>query len=548
MKPTSLLRKEKLKTAIYVKTPILKLKNNLRHPLLLSILAIILSFSAGSAIAQEAASPIAVPVMTARRGTIVTTKQYTGHLEPHAEVKVFANVPGKIVALNATVGQIVAKDDVLAETDSRDTILAVIRAESALSSAKSRLTSTEANAQTDVESQLAVAQETLMTAQSNLVETQSLAEMRVRNQLVQAEVGYQAAVETIEKSKTNAEQGLERARVEREGAKADYDRNKSLHEKQLISDSNFESVEKRLRLAETRLEEAQVTARQFEEGSTHPSVEKAKAELAVARKLVEIRSWEREIALAESKVTQAQADLNAAQKLVEAKSWEQEIAIVRAAVSQAEEQLKIAQEQESATTLKSPIDGIITTHHLNMGDYAGSASSPTGKPVFTVIGVKTLKAIWNMPVTDARRIHSGELVLISTNTGIQNIVGTIDFISPTVNREDNTVLVHATVPNSVGTLSHNGGLRPGGTITISIKTGERKKVQLLPLHSVLHIQNGSGTIFTVEGSTARREQVSVGAVYGGEIEVTARLLNGTLVIVGEQHQLQDGTPVSIIRD
>lgn len=548
VKPTSVLRKEKLKTAIYAKIPILTLTNNPRQSLLLSILAIIFSFSAGSVIAQKTASSVAVPVITARRGTIIFTKQYTGHLEPHAEVKVFANVPGKIVTLKATVGQNVMKDDVLAETDSREATLAVIRAASALSSAKSRLTSTEANAQADVESQLAIAQEKLMTAQSNLVETQSLAEMRVRNQLVQAEATYQATLETIEKSETNAEQSLERAKVERDDAAADYARNKSLHEKQLISDSNFESVEKRLRLAETRLAEAQVTARQFADDSTHPSVERAKAELAVARKLVEIRSWEREIAMAESKVTQTRADLNAAQKLVEAKSWEQEIEIARAAVSQAEEQLKIAQEQENATTLKSPLDGIIATRHLNMGDYAGSAASPTGKPVFTVIGVKVLKAIWNMPVTEARRIHSGQLVLISMDAGIRNIVGTIDFISPTVNREDNTVLVHASVPNSVGTLSHNGGLRPGGTITISVKTGERKKVQLLPLHSVLHIQNGSGTIFTVAGNTARREQVSVGTVYGGEIEITAKLLNGTLVIVGEQHQLQEGTPVSIIRD
>ncbi len=535
-------------TAIYARVPKLKLTNISRQSLLLSILAIIFCFSAGSVVSQEAVSPVAVPVVTARRGTIISTKQYTGHLEPQAEVKVFANAPGKIVALNAVVGQSVARDAVIAETDSREAALAVIRAESALSSAQSRLTSTEANAQARVESQLAVAQETLMTAQSNLVETQSLAEMRVRNQLVQAEAAFQAAVETIEKSKTNAEQSLERARVEREGAKADYERNKSLHEKQLISDSNFESVEKRLRLAETRLAEAQVTARQFEEGSTHPSVEKAKAELGVARKLVEIRSWEREIALAESKATQAQADLTATQRLVEAKSWEQEIEIASAAVSQAEEQLKLAQEQESAAIIKSPIDGVIATRHLNMGDYAGSAASPTGKPVFTVIGVKVLKAIWSMPVTDARRIHNGELVLISTDAGIRNIVGTIDFISPTVNRENNTVLVHASVPNSVGTLAHNGGLRPGGTITVSLKTGERKNVQLLPLHSVLHIQNGSGTIFTVEGNAARRERVSVGAVYGSEIEVNARLLNGTLVVVGEQHRLQEGTPVSIVRD
>ena len=504
-------------------------------------------FSVGSVIAQEA-SPIAVPVITARRGTIVSTKQYTGHLEPQSEVSVFANLSGKITALNATVGQSVKTGDVLAETNSREAILAVIRAESALSSAQSQLTLKEANAQARVESQLAVAAEKLMTAQSQLVETRSLAEMRVRNQLIQAESGYKAAQETIEKSKTNAEQSLERARVERDDAKADYDRNKSLHEKQLISDSNFESVDKRLKLAETRLEDAKVTAAQFAEGSTHPSVEKAKAELGVAQKLVEIRSWEREIALAESKVTQAQADRGSAQKLADAKSWEQEIAIARSAVSQAEEQLKVAREQMDEATIKSPIDGTILTRHLSVGDHAQPATSPTGKPVFTIISVDTLKAVWSMPIADARRIHSGELVLISTNSGIRNIVGTIDFISPTVNRENNTVLIHANVPNSMGTLSHNGGLRPGGTITVSLKTGERKKVQLVPLHSVLHIQNGSGTIFKVEENVARREQVSVGAVYGSEIEVTSRLLNGTLVIVGEQHRLQDGTSVSIVRD
>jgi RND family efflux transporter MFP subunit len=523
-------------------------KENPESRKLKTIFAVLICFlNAGSVIAQEA-SPIAVPIITARRGTIVSTKQYTGHLQPQAEVSVFANLSGKITTLNATVGQSVKKGDVLAETNSREATLAVIRAESALSSAKSQLTLKEASAQARIESQLAIAEEKLMTAQAQLVETKSLAELRVRNQLIQADSGYKAAEETIEKSKTNAEQALERARVERDDAKADYDRNKSLHEKQLISGSNFESVDKRLKLAETRLEEAQVTAAQFAEGSTHPSIEKAKAELTVAQKLMEIRSWEREIALAESKVTQAQADRDSVQKLVDAKSWEQEIEIARSAVSQTEEQLKIAREQMNDATIKSPIDGVILTRHLSVGDHAGPASSPSGKPVFEVISVNVLKAVWSMPVADARRIHSGELVLISTNSGIRNIVGIIDFISPTVNRENNTVLVHANVPNSIGTLSHNGGLRPGGTITVSIKTGERKNVQLVPLCSVLHIQNGSGTIFKVEENVARREQVSVGAVYGGEIEVTSRLLNGTLVIVDKQHLLQEGTPVSIIRD
>ncbi len=512
------------------------------------LFAIICFFSVSSVIAQET-SLVAVPVTTARRGTIVSTKQYTGILEPQAEVTIFSNVSGKIVALNATVGQNIAKGDALGEINSNEAALAVIRAESALSNAQSQLTLKEANAQSRVESQLVIAQEGLTTAQSELVETRALAEMRIRNRLIQAEVAYQEAKATIEKSKTNAEQSLERAIVERDDAKADYDRDKVLYEKQHISKSNFESVEKRLRLAETRLEEAKITAQQFEEGSTHPSVERAKSELAVAQKLVEIRSWEREIALAESKTTQAEANLSTARKLVEAKSWEQEIAIARSSVSQADEQLKTAREQMNDATIKSPINGIIATRHLNIGDYARPAASPTSKPVFTIIGVDVLTAVWNMPVADARRINRGELVLISTDSSIRNIVGTIDFISPTVNHEDNTVLVHATVPNSMGTLSHNNGLRPGGTITVSIKTGERKNVQLLPLHAVLHIQNGSGTVFIVKGNAAHREQVTLGAIYGGEIEVTSRLDNGkSVVIVGEQHRLQQGTPVSIVRE
>ena len=509
---------------------------------LLWLFVIICCFSVTTLPAQNTASPVTVSVTTPRRGTFVSTKDYTGHLQPNAEVKVFANVSGKLVSLAAKVGQIVAKGDALAQSSAQETTLTVIRAESALSSAQSQLTTTEASAQARVESQLAVAQESLMAAQATLVETKSLAEMRIRNQLTQAEITYQAAKETIEKSKINAEQALERAKVERDDAKANFDRNKSLHDKQLISDSNFEAVEKRLKLAETRLAEAKVTAAQFAEDSTHPSVEKAKAELAVAQKIVESRGWEREIASAESKVTQAQASLNTAQKLVEAKSWEREIDIAKAAVTQASEQLKLAREQLNDTTIKAPINGVIATQHLNPEDYAQLASSPTAKPVFTVVTVDILKAVWNMPAGDARRINNGDLVLISTDSGIRNIVGTVAFISPTVNPDNNTVLVHATVTNS------QNNLKPGTAITISIKTGERKNVQLLPLRSVLNIQNGSGTIFVVEGNVARAKQVNVSGVHSGEIEVASQLARGTSVIVDNQHRLQDGTPVSVAQD
>lgn len=201
---------------------------------------VICCFSVSLAIAQT--TPVTVSTTTARRGTFVSTKDYTGHLRPNAEVKIFANVAGKVISFDAKVGQSVAKGDVLAQSDPKEAALAVIRAESALSSAQSQLTTTEASAQARVESQLANAQETLMAAQAKLVETKSLAEMRIRNQLTQAETAYQSATTSIELSKTNAQQALERAKTELDKNKLDFDRTKALHEKQHVSDSNLETA------------------------------------------------------------------------------------------------------------------------------------------------------------------------------------------------------------------------------------------------------------------------------------------------------------------
>ena len=235
----------------------------------ISFAAFICCFLGGDVIAQEAAQPIVVDVTTPRRATIVSEKSYTGYLQPWAEVKVFANTPGRIVALHVEVGQSVTKGDALSQSSTREASIAVRKAEVALRVAQSQLTTTEANAQTRVESQLATAQEVVMAAQAQLEETKSLAEMRIRNQLIQAEAAYKAAAAAIERSKINAEQALERAKAELAKADLDFERTKALHEKQHVSESDFESAEKRLKVAQTRHEEAVATASQFEEGMTH---------------------------------------------------------------------------------------------------------------------------------------------------------------------------------------------------------------------------------------------------------------------------------------
>ncbi len=529
----------------------------LKHNIIwvLSIASILSSLIYINGFSEETDQLTTVQVETPRRVTIVSEKTYNGHLEPRAEVKVYANISGKIVNLNAKPGQMVVKGDVLAQSSTRHVSIDAIKAEVALSVAKSQLTTTEANAQTRVETQLITAKESVAEAESKLEETKSLAEMRIRNQLIQAESAYKAAEANFERSKISAKQGLERAKAEFNKATADYERDKELHNQELISDSAFESSETRYKLVQSRHEEAIAAANQFEDGTAQVNVEKTKAELAVARKIVESKGWEREIAAAESKVTQAKANLLTAQKLVEAKAWEREIAIAKSAVSETEEQLKLAREQVNEAVITSPIDGVVAQQHLVLGDYAKSAASP-GQHVYTIVAVDVLKAVWTVPVSDINQLKDGNMVLISTSSGIQNLIGTIDFISPTVRQGENAVIVHATLPKARGTQSddnssatiQNNALKPGISITISIKTGERKNVLLLPRRAVLNIQGGKGNIFVVEENIARQQQVNVGGIYGSEIEISSQLSLTTLVIVDNQHLLMDGTPVSFVNN
>ncbi len=527
-------------------------------PNFIGVILLVFSLSfleTGYMAAQVAEQPTPVKTETPRRVTIVSEKSYNGVLKPRVEAKVYANISAKIVSLDVKAGQTVAKGDVLAQSSAREAGIAAIKAEVGLSVAKSQLTTTEANAQARIETQLITAKEAVAEAEAKHEETKSLSEMRIRNQLIQAEVAYKAAESNLERAKVSASQGLERAKAEFTKATSDFERDKELHEKELISDSAFESSETRYKLVQSRHEEAVAAAKQFEDGSAKLTVEKTKAELAIAMKVVESKGWEREIAAAGSKVTQVKANLVTAQKLVDAKAWEREIAIAKSAVSEAEEQLKLAREQVNQAVIVSPITGVVAERHLEIGDYAKTAAS-SGQPVFTIIAVDVLKAVWTVPISEISRIKLGNMVLISTASGIRNIIGTIDFVSPTVKQGENTVIVHATLQdikethpnNESSTPKENSRLKPGTSITISIKTGERKNVMLLPERSVLQIQNGKGSIYVIEENVARLKQVNVGGVYGNEIEVNTNLPQSTRVIVDNQHLLKDGMEVSVVQD
>jgi RND family efflux transporter MFP subunit len=510
----------------------------------------------GSLEAQEASKPQPVEVTTPKRGTISQELIYTGSIAADAQVEVSANMPGKVIELKVDEGDRVKKGDALALTDSTELLFAAKQAEAALRAAQAQLATTEALAQIRVESQVATAKAALNAAQTQLEQAKALSYMQTKIQLEQAEAGVAAAKANLKKTREGARQqekeqtkaAVEHAKVGLEHAKLSFDRAKQLYENEAVSKQDFDGAKAQYDGAKAQYDGAVEQLSLVEEGArtedivaVEAQVRQAEASRDLAKLAVDTKDWEKKIALAESQVGQAEAGFLSAKALEDTRSWEHEIEIARTQVAQAQEGHNLAKKRLDDATITSPIDGTVAVRSMDVGDYAQTPSSPSGKPLFTIVHMDVVKAVFTIPEGDLDKFSTGGAVLISIASGNEDITGEVNFISPVVNPEDRTVTVKATIPNP----DHE--LRPGMFIEVRVKTSERTNALLLPRSAVLDTRNDSGYVFIAENGKASQRKVRIGMVWGDRAEIIEGISDSDTVIVNGQRGLQDGTTISVVK-
>ena len=505
------------------------------------------------AYAQEISKPKPVEVATPQRGKIEQKITYTGNLEADAMVEVYADASGKLVALKVNEGDRINKGDVLAETDSRELLIALKQAEAGLKTAAAQLSQVKATAQINIETQVAAAQATLDAAKAQLTQAQGVAHAQVMAQHEQAIAGVAAAEAGLEKALKGARsQEIQQAKAAVSGAKAglknaqvNFDRMQKLHETEAISDQSLDNAKAQLGGAKAQHESLVEQLSLIEEGTRQEDISAAEAQrsqaqasLTLTRALVDTQDWKTQIALAESQVKQAEASLLSAQKLLEIRTWEQDIAAAQAQVDQASEQVDLAKKRLSDATIVSPIDGIVVNRDADLGDYAATAGSPGGSPILTIVKMDVVKAIFTVSETDLSNVTIGTAVSIST--GQQQINGEVNFISPIVAPEDRTVSVKAEIPNPTYRL------KPGMFVEVNINISAPDETLLLPREAVLNIQDKVGHVFIATDGKAQQQSVKVGLTWGENISIIEGLTDSTPVIVSGHRQLADGTEILII--
>ena len=249
------------------------------------------------------------------------------------------------------------------------------------------------------------------------------------------------------------------------------------------------------------------------------------------------REYERFLKLKEyGLVTQQNLD----EGLTEKETAAARIAAARAQRKAAEEELQHTQTRLSKTTIRSPIDGVVSLRGVNVGDLVGEMGSQ--KVMFKIIDSRLLDLTVTLPSIEMGAVRVGQPLTFSTDAIPARVfTGKVMFINPVVNESDRSVKVIAEVENASEQLK--GGLYVKGRII----TGNRKGIIRIPRVALLSwdVAGKKGDLFVVNGDIAIRRTVQTGSVMGDFVEVTSGLSPGELAVTRGAFNLKDGDRVNV---
>lgn len=207
----------------------------------------------------------------------------------------------------------------------------------------------------------------------------------------------------------------------------------------------------------------------------------------------------------------------------------------------AREQLKYLEQQVSAQQVElryyrvvAPTDGMIGDIPVRVGDRVTPATLLT-----TMDQPGNLELYVNVPVERARELRPGLRVQLVDSEGSVQAESRVDFISPQVSTDTQSVLAKATFENSSGTLRTSQFART--RVVWGVRQGPT-----LPVLAVSRI-NGQFFVWVVEGGdapVARQKLVRLGELIGNEYPVLEGVKAGDHVVVEGGQFLLDGAPVA----
>ena len=451
-------------------------------------------------------------VEVVRSGDFQKLISATGNLEALIDVEVKANVAGEIINLYVDDGHYVEKDQVLLEIDPEQYVEEKKQAEADVKAAEAQLMQSQLNIilkTEELESSLQQAQDNVKIAESNLSTTLATSQTQITsaetdiqttlNQLAQDTIALeQAKIEfnraEIRLAELNTE--LDSAKVERDNAESEWNRNKELFEKKLVSKKSLEEAESRYVNADTQHKNADKRLQSQQQTVNSQKKTIATRETAIANRELTQQYQEmnlkqlREMRKAEEEETGLQLQI-AKTRLAEILDTidnekvvtEQGAVSAQANLLRRRSSLKNQEEQLEWTTIKAPMAGTVTLLEIEQGEIVTSGRSAFSQspPLMTIADLSKMVVKTYINEVDMERLRMDQQANIKVDAYKDKIYeGRVAEISPSGEERDNIITFEVMV-EVVGSPSE---LRPGMSADVDVVTYEEKDVLMLPIDAV----------------------------------------------------------------
>jgi HlyD family secretion protein len=451
----------------FVKTAARKLLTKKKH-LIIGGLAIALLAAVGFYFWGSNANAAQYLTAKVERGNLRNTVTATGTLQAVTTVQVGSQASGTISALYADYNSVVKKGQVVAQLDPAVSKAQVEQAKANLQQAQASLQQAKAavtNSRAGVSDAQARAQAASSTAQNN-------------------QAGVAAAQANLAVLKAQQDDALSLLKQQQALVKGG-----------VIAQRDLETAQTAYRTAEARYQQgvAQLNQAQLSQQMSAGSG----------------------IAQSQAQVQQSQAQVGQSQAQVQA---------AEAQVQQAAAALQLAEVNLTHTTITSPIDGVVVSRDVNVGQtVAASLSAPT---LFTIANDLTkMQVIANIDQADIGLVENARSVKFSVDAFPgKDFDGKIEQMRLNPQNVQNVVTYNVVIDVD----NPEQKLKPGMTANLTVTIDERNNVLKVPNAALRFTPQDAGTQRTGGGNgngQGRRQQVANGAAdassrngNGGEVQ------------------------------
>ena len=216
---------------------------------------------------------------------------------------------------------------------------------------------------------------------------------------------------------------------------------------------------------------------------------------------------------------------------------------LRAETEAAEAQLEAAVKElesirlaRSELTIFSPAAGIVGARYLEVGERAKKEDK-----ILTLMDTGALYVIFPLRETDALRLVKGMPAKVKVDGAGDVFDGTVDLVSPQADSSSFTFSVRVLLPQEV--VASGDKLKPGMFARVTIRLEEEHFSLTVPESAVVNRNNGEGSVFVVNQGRVTERKIKFGEQNGESIAVFSGLKAGEIVALNPGASLKEGSHV-----